>query len=87
MMKIAGDTFTGYFTKHNNALICKRPVGEKFENVREWKVPAVSIQWLNDVLFRSANATQSMSNPIYQQFKPEESLRIDYSLVQHLIQA
>ena len=61
--------------------------GEKFEKAREWRVPAVSIQWLNDVLFRSANATQSMSNPMYQQFKPEESLRIDYSLVQHLIQA
>ena len=28
-----------------------------------------------------------MNNPRYQQFKPEEPLRIDYSLVQHLIQA
>ena len=87
MIKIAGDTYTGYFTKHNHAVICKILVGEKFENVREWKVPAVSIQWLNDVLFCSANAAQSMNNPRYQQLKPEEPLRIDYSLVQHLIQA
>jgi len=87
MIKIAGATYTGYFTKHNHAIICKRPVGEKFEKAREWRVPAVSIQWLNDVLFGSANAAQSMNNPRYQQFKPEEPLRIDYSLVQHLIQA
>jgi len=87
MIKIAGATYTGYFTKHNHAIICKRPVGEKFEKAREWRVPAVSIQWLNDVLFGSANAAQSMNNPRYQQFKPEEPLRIDYSLVQHLIAA
>ena len=43
MIIIAGDTYTGYFTKHNHAVICKRPVGENFENAREWKVPAVSI--------------------------------------------
>eukprot|EP00092_Neocalanus_flemingeri_P028822 GFUD01031294.1.p1 GENE.GFUD01031294.1~~GFUD01031294.1.p1 ORF type:complete len:765 (+),score=231.03 GFUD01031294.1:287-2296(+) len=87
MIKIAGATYTGYFTKHNHAIICKRPVGEKFEKAREWRVPAVSIQWLNDVLFGSANAAQSMNNPRYQQFKPDEPLRIDYSLVPHLIQA
>ena len=43
--------------------------------------------WLNDVLFGLANVAQSMNNPRYQQFKPEEPIRIDYSLVKHLIQA
>ena len=28
-----------------------------------------------------------MNNPRYQQFKPDEPLRIDYNLVPHLIQA
>ena len=86
MIIIARDTYTGYFTKHNHAVICKRPAGKKFENAREWKFPAVSMHWLNDVLFRSAIAAQSMNNPRYQQFKPEEPLRIDYSLVQHVAQ-
>ena len=45
--------------------------GENFEKAREWRVPAVSIQWLNDVLLGSANADQSMNNPRYQQLKPE----------------
>jgi hypothetical protein len=87
MIKIAGATYTGYFTRHNHAIICRKPHGEKFDKAREWRVPAVSIQWLNDVIFGSMNAAQSMNNPRYQQFKPEEPLRIDYVLVQHLIQA
>merc|ERR1719322_1729454 len=87
MIKMAGATYTGYFSKHNHAIICKRPMGEKFDKAREWRLPAVSIQWLNDVLFGSANAAQSMNNPRYQQFKPEEPLRIDYNLVPHLIQS
>ena len=87
IINIEGATYTGYFTKHNHTFICKRLVGEKFEKAREWRVPAVSIQWLNDVLFGLANVAQSMNNPRYQQFKPEEPIRIDYSLVKHLIQA
>ena len=87
MIKTAGATYTSYFSKHNHAIICRKPLGEKFEKAREWRVPAVSIQWLNDVLFGSMNAAQSMNNPRYQQFKPEEPLRIDYTLVPHLIQA
>ena len=87
MIKIAGATYTGYFTHHNHAIICRKPLGEKFDKAREWRVPAVSIQWLNDVLFGSMNAAQSMNNPRYQQFKPDEPLRIDYSLVPHMIQA
>ena len=87
MIKMVGASHTGYFSKHNHAIICKRPMGEKFEKAREWRVPAVSIQWINEVVFGSGNAAQSMNNPKYQQFKPDEPLRIDYNLVPHLIQA
>jgi len=87
MIKMAGGTYTGSFSSHNHAILCARPEGEKFEKAREWRVPAVSCQWINDVLFGSMNAAQSMNNPRYQQFKPDEPLRIDYSLVPHLIAA
>ena len=43
-----------------------RPVGEKYDKAREWKVPVVSVQWLNDVMFGSVNAAQCMSNAKYQ---------------------
>merc|ERR1719412_2340413 len=76
MIKTAGATYTSYFSKHNHAIICRKPLGEKFEKAREWRVPAVSIQWLNDVLFGSMNAAQSMNNPRYQKFKANPPARI-----------
>ena len=38
MIKIAGATYTGYFTKHNHAILCRKPMGEKFDKAREWRV-------------------------------------------------
>merc|ERR1719319_2065666 len=87
MIKFVGAKYTGYFTKHNHAIICKSAGGGKDEKASSWKVPVVSVQWLNDVLFGSVNAAQCMNNPKYQQFKLDEPLRIDYSLVPHLIAA
>jgi len=87
MIKMVGAKYTGYFTKHNHAIICKTNGGVKYEKAGDWKVPVVSVQWLNDVLFGSVNASQCMNNPKYQQFKLDEPLRIDYSLVSHLIGA
>ena len=63
MIKMVGASHTGYFSKHNHAIICKRPMGEKFEKAREWRVPAVSIQWINEVVVVSGNTAQSMNNP------------------------
>jgi len=87
MIKLVGAKYTGYFSKHNHAIICKTAGGIKYSKASEWKVPVVSVQWLNDVLFGSVNAAQCMNNPKYQQFKLDEPLRIDYSLVPHLIAA
>jgi PAX-interacting protein 1 len=50
-------------------------------------VPTVSVQWLNDVLFSTVNAVQCMNNPKYHNFRPDEPLRIDYSLVTSLMMA
>jgi len=87
MIKIVGAKYTSYFSKHNHAIICKAPVGEKYDKAREWKVPVVSVQWLNDVMFGSVNAAQCMSNSKYQGFKSDDPLRMDYNLVPHLIAA
>ena len=79
---------------------CKKPLknsitasfssnkGVKYTKAKEWKVPTVSVQWLNDVLFNSnLNAEQNMHNPKYQDFKAENPLRVDYGLVPHLMTA
>ena len=61
MITMAGAKFTPYFTKHNHALVCKSPDGEKFAKAKVWKVPTVSVHWLNDVLFSNVNAVQCMT--------------------------
>jgi hypothetical protein len=52
-----------------------------------WKVPTVSVHWLNDVLLSNVNAVQCMNNPKYHSFRPEDPLRVDYGLVQNLMVA
>ena len=63
--------------------------GDKYRKAKEWKVPTVSIQWLNDVFFGSMNAVQCMNNPKYQNFRSEgqDPFKIEYSLVPSLMVA
>ena len=58
--------------------------GDKYKKAKEWKVPTVSIQWLNDVFF-GFNAVQCMNNPKYQNFRLEDPFRIEYTLVPNLM--
>ena len=61
--------------------------GEKFHKAKEWKVPTVSIQWLNDVFFGNMNAVQCMNNPKYQNFRVDDPFKIEYTLVPNLMVA
>jgi hypothetical protein len=61
--------------------------GDKFNAAKKWRIPAVSVQWLNDVLYGNVNPEQSLHCPKYQTFRTEDPLRIEYSLVPHLVQA
>ncbi len=45
------------------------------------------MQCLNDVLFGSMNAVQCMNNPKYHNFRLEDPFKMDYSLVQSLMNA
>ncbi len=75
-------------------------LGEKYNKAKEWKVPTVTVQWLNEVIFGSSNAEQCLHNPKYSNFRAmgggaptqqggyvEEPLRIEYNLIPHLMNA
>jgi len=87
MIKIVGAKYTSYFTRHNHAIICKSCEGDKYKKAKEWKVPSVSIQWLNDVFFGNMNAVQCMNNPKYQNFRLDDPFKIEYTLVTNLMVA
>ena len=87
MIKLSGAKYTSYFTRHNHAIICKSTEGEKYIKAKEWKVPTVSVQWLNEVLFGNVNGAQVMNNPKFQNFKLEDPFKMEYALVPNLIAA
>ena len=59
----------------------------KMKKAKEWGVPTVSVQWLNEVLFGGVTGAQCLKNPRFQNFKMEDSFRIDYTMVPSLISA
>ncbi len=61
--------------------------GIKYSKAKDWKIPAVTVQWLNDVIFGNTNAEQCLHNPKYHNMKLEDTFRIDYGLVVHLMAA
>ena len=59
----------------------------KMKKAKEWGVPTVSVQWLNEVLFGGVTGAQCLKNPRFQNFKMEDPFRIDYTMVPSLISA
>lgn len=85
MVEESGAILTDYFSKHNTVLICKNLEGPKYKHARECNIPAVNATWLSDILLGNLSAMSQYEQAKYQQFNPTGSLRIDYSLVAHLM--
>ncbi|KAL8572757.1 hypothetical protein ACOMHN_030339 [Nucella lapillus] len=56
MICAIGAKYTGYMTRTNSVLVCKRPGGMKFEKAKEWRVPVVNVQWLSDLVLGEMEA-------------------------------
>lgn len=68
-----------------NVLAFNRTEGSKFAKSREWKVPIVNIQFLNEVLLGSQSCLQMVHSPKYQHFTLEQPFRFDINLAPHLM--
>jgi len=88
MIEQAGATYTSSFSRDNSVIICKAFSGEKHKTSLVWKVPAVSISWLNDVLFGSEDVTEKVHSSVYRKLTElEEDLGIRPELVSDLLEA
>ena len=88
MIEYAGGNYTSYFTRANSVIICKTFSGEKYRTSLDWKVPAVSIAWLNEVLFGTEDVIEKVMSPSYRKISTQESdLAINPKLVSHLLEA
>ena len=88
MIEMAGAVYTPGFTKANTAVICKSFTGGKYRYSLEWKIPAVSIAWLNDVLFGREDVSQRLQSPVYRNIcEGPENIGIKEELVSDLLEA
>lgn len=87
MLRMVGAHHTSYFSSKNHAIVCRSPSGQKYEKAKEWRIPTVTVQWLNEVMFGNMSGPQSVNNPKFSNFKVEDQFKIDYALVPHLMNA
>lgn len=85
MVEESGASLTPYFTRHNSVLICKKPDGNKYKRAKEWNIPVVNCVWLSDILQGNLSHMSQYDQQKYQQYNLSGPLRIDYSLVVHLM--
>ena len=87
MIEMTGAEYTACLTRNNAAIVCREAAGEKYRKSREWSVPAVSIKWLNEVLFSPDNVAGKLTDPEYNNFdKHKQALGISSKLVSSYLQ-
>ena len=88
MIEYSGATYTSYFTRDSSVIVCKAFEGEKYKTSLDWKIPAVSISWLNDVLFGCEDVSGQAKSSVYRNLSDvQEDLGIKTELVSHLLEA
>ena len=88
MIKMTGASFSAYFDHENDVLICRDNKGEKYKKSLDWRVPAVSIDWLNDVVFGIVDVADKLHDPVYKIFDgTRDALFINSDLVSYHLKA
>lgn len=85
MVEESGAKFTGYFSKQNTVLICKKPEGAKYRRAKDWAIPVVNATWLSDILLGNLSSMSQYEITKYQQYNLMGPFRIEYGLVPHLM--
>ena len=59
--------------------------GIKYIKARDWGVPVVNVQWVNEILLGHYSAVQITKGCKYQQFNLEDPFTMDTALIPHLM--
>jgi PAX-interacting protein 1 len=87
MVEETGARYTNYLNRQNTVLVCKRidPQNRKYVRAKEVNIPCVNVVWLSDLLLGNTSATLQYESSKYQQYALQAPLRIDYTIVSHLM--
>jgi PAX-interacting protein 1 len=84
MFKILGAEVNSHFVVNMKILLAHKPEGNKYQKAREWKIPVVNIQFLNELMF-GLGALGFIHSPKYQHFNVDQPFRFDITPVAHLM--
>ncbi|XP_078088301.1 PAX-interacting protein 1 isoform X2 [Mustelus asterias] len=84
---LVGAKYTGYLCRSNTVLICKEPIGLKYEKAKEWRIPCVNAQWLCDILLGNFDALRQIQHSRYTAFNLQDPLAPNPQLVSNLLAA
>lgn len=87
MITESGARRTSFFNRQNTAIICKKldPNNKKYLRAKELNVPMVNLVWLSDLLLGNTSNTSQFDAAKYQVYNLPNPLRIDYTIVSHLM--
>lgn len=77
MVQLLGAIYTGYMTRANSVLVCKRQEGAKYERAVEWGIPVVNVHWLSELLLGSLSVLKLPVDPKYRVFGKPDDFVID----------
>lgn len=87
MITALGAKYTGYMTRTNSVLVCRKPEGQKYRKAKEWNVQVVNVQWLSDLILGHMDALKKPVNEVYLQVGKTDEFQMDLNKVQHLMVA
>lgn len=87
MITALGARYTGYMTRSNSVLVCRRPEGHKYQKAKEWQIAVVNVQWLSDLILGHMDALKMPIQKCYLQVGQVDEFQMDTNKVQHLMVA
>ncbi|XP_072181998.1 PAX-interacting protein 1-like [Diadema setosum] len=78
MIEMTGAKYTGFFSRGNTLLICKRLEGAKYEKAQEWRTPVTNVQWLSEVILGNFDALHNFVMPRYQIFDVDDPFKLEH---------
>lgn len=78
MIEMTGAKYSGYFSRGNTLLICKRLEGAKYEKAQEWRTPVTNVQWLSEVILGNYDALHNFVMPRYQVFDVDDPFKLEH---------
>lgn len=87
MVVETGAKLTTYMNKQNTVLVCKKIdlTNKKCLKAKELSIPMVNVLWLSDLLMGNTSQILQYENAKYQSFTQQQPLRIDFTVVPHLM--